>query len=109
HCHDLDTLPIGLALGKFKRKPVVYDAHEIFIAMLGKRIHSAVRSCLQGLEKFMIRRVNLLITTGERLRRYFMDRGAPHVVVVGNWKRLEDFSRTAEQSADIRKRLGIPV
>src|SRR5262249_43998197 len=34
HCHDLDTLPIGYALGRLKRKPVVYDAHESFPDML---------------------------------------------------------------------------
>src|SRR5579864_2662643 len=28
HCHDLDTLPVGFVLGKLKRKPIVYDAHE---------------------------------------------------------------------------------
>jgi len=30
HCHDLDTLPLGFVLGKLKRKPIVYDAHESF-------------------------------------------------------------------------------
>ena len=34
HCHDLDTLPLGFVLGKLKRKPIVYDAHESFPDML---------------------------------------------------------------------------
>jgi glycosyltransferase involved in cell wall biosynthesis len=29
--------------------------------------------------------------------------------VVGNWKRLEDFSRTESQNLDVRRRLGIPA
>ena len=29
-------------------------------------------------------------------------------MVVGNWKRLEDFSRTDEQNLEVRRRLGIP-
>src|SRR5262245_60730858 len=34
HCHDLDTLPLGFILGKLRRKPIVYDAHESFPDML---------------------------------------------------------------------------
>ena len=34
HCHDLDTLPLGFVLGKLRRKPIVYDAHESFPDML---------------------------------------------------------------------------
>ena len=29
-------------------------------------------------------------------------------MVVGNWKRLEDFSRTGQQNEEVRRRLGVP-
>jgi glycosyltransferase involved in cell wall biosynthesis len=108
HCHDLDTLPLGFLLGKLKRKPVVYDAHESFPDMLEGNVHSRVRLGLTWLENFFIRRVDLLITVGEKLRRHFAERGARHSVVVGNWKRLGEFSRTDEQNQQVRRRLGIP-
>lgn len=108
HCHDLDTLPLGFLLGKLKRKPVVYDAHESFPDMLEESVHPKVRLGLAKLENFLIRRVDLLITVGEKLRRHFAARGAKHSVVVGNWKQLQDFSRTEREKLEVRHRLGIP-
>jgi glycosyltransferase involved in cell wall biosynthesis len=108
HCHDLDTLPLGFVLGKLKRKPIVYDAHESFPDMLEGNVHLSVRRGLTRLENFLIRRIDLLITVGEKLRRHFEERGARHSVVVGNWKRLGDFSRTERQNREVRRQLGIP-
>ena len=108
HCHDLDTLPLGFVLGKLKRKPIIYDAHESFPDMLEGNIHPAVQRGLVRLENFLIRRIDLLITVGEKLRAHFADRGARHSVVVGNWKRLQDYSLSEEQNRALRQRLGIP-
>src|SRR5581483_3658124 len=41
--------------------------------------------------------------------RHFAERGARRSVVVGNWKRLSDFSRTAQQNQEVREQLGIPA
>ena len=109
HCHDLDTLPIGFILGKIKRKPIVYDAHESFADMLEGSVPRLVQRALVGLENFLIRRIDLLITVGEKLRSHFTERGARHSVVVGNWKRRGDFSRTEAQNQEVRGRLGIPA
>jgi glycosyltransferase involved in cell wall biosynthesis len=108
HCHDLDTLPIGFLLGKLKRKPVIYDAHESFVDMLGAGIPPIMRRGLTGLENFLLRRADLVITVGEKLRRHLASRGARHSVVVGNWKRLGEFARTEAESFALRGRLGIP-
>lgn len=108
HCHDLDTLPLGFVLGKLKRKPIVYDAHESFPDMLEGSVPRIVQRGLMHLETFLIRRINLLITVGEKLRRHFVERGVRHSVVVGNWKRLEEFARTDRESLEVRGQLGIP-
>jgi len=108
HCHDLDTLPLGFVLGKLKRRPVVYDAHESFPDMLDGNVPDAVQGGLVHLENFFIRRIDVLITVGEKLRRHFAERGARRSVVVGNWKRLVDFSRTEQQNREVRQRLKIP-
>jgi glycosyltransferase involved in cell wall biosynthesis len=108
HCHDLDTLPLGFLLGKLKRKPIVYDAHESFPDMLEGSVPRTMQRTLVRLENFFIRRIDLLITVGEKLRRHFAERGARRSVVVGNWKRLSDFSRTGQQNREVRRRLGIP-
>src|SRR4051794_10902763 len=108
HCHDLDTLPLGFVLGKLKRRPIVYDAHESFPDMLDGNVPGAIQAGLVHLENFFIRRIDLLITVGEKLRRHFADRGARRSVVVGNWKRLGDFTRTELQNQQQRQQLGIP-
>jgi glycosyltransferase involved in cell wall biosynthesis len=108
HCHDLDTLPLGFVLGKLKRKPIVYDAHESFPDMLEGSVPRAIQNGLASLETFLIRRIDLLITVGEKLRRHFAQRGVRRSVVVGNWKRLGEFARTAGQALEVRRRLGIP-
>ena len=108
HCHDLDTLPLGFLLGKLKGKPIVYDAHESFPDMLEGNVPRAIRNGLVWLENFLIRRIDLLVTVGEKLRRHFAERGVRHSVVVGNWKRLGDFSRSEQQNAELRRNLVIP-
>jgi len=108
HCHDLDTLPLGFVLGRLKRKPVIYDAHESFPDMLEGSVPRLVKRGLTYLENFLIRRTDLLITVGEKLRRHFAERGARRTVVVGNWKRPADFARTHEQNLRTRRALGIP-
>lgn len=108
HCHDLDTLPLGFVLAKLKRKPVVYDAHESFPDMLQGSVPEWVRRGLARLENFLLRRMDLLVTVGEKLRRNFEERGARRSVVVGNWKRLSEFERNEQENRETRRRLGIP-
>ena len=107
HCHDLDTLPIGFLVGRLKQKPVVYDAHESFSDMLAGSVPMAIRRGLLALENFLVRRVDLLITVGEKLRRHFAERGARRSVVVGNWKRLADFTRSRDEVSEVRRKLGV--
>jgi glycosyltransferase involved in cell wall biosynthesis len=109
HCHDLDTLPLGYLLGRLKRKPVVYDAHESFPDMLVGNIHPVVQQGLVSVENFLIRRIDLLITVGEKLRQHFAERGARNSVVVGNWKPLREYAYDAQQNLALRERLGIPA
>jgi glycosyltransferase involved in cell wall biosynthesis len=56
-----------------------------------------------------MRRIDLLITVGEKLRRHFAVRGARRSVVVGNWKRLNEYARTHQQNLDVRRKAGIPA
>ena len=108
HCHDLDTLPLGFVLGTLRHKPIIYDAHESFPDMLEGSVPPALLRLLVRLENVLIRRIDLLITVGEKLRQHFAARGARRSVVVGNWKRLAEFTRTPSQIAGIRRAVGVP-
>jgi glycosyltransferase involved in cell wall biosynthesis len=63
---------------------------------------------LVRIENWLIRRIDLLITVGEKLRQHFAGRGAARSTVVGNWKRLEEYERSREQNLEVRRKLGIP-
>ncbi len=39
HCHDFDTLPVGLMWGKPRQVPVIYDAHEYYADLTRPRLH----------------------------------------------------------------------
>lgn len=34
HAHDFDTLPLGLMIARLARKPLLYDAHELYAKMI---------------------------------------------------------------------------
>jgi len=109
HCHDLDTLPLGVLLGRLIGARVLFDAHESFPDMLAGNVNTGLRNLLVKLEDFLIKRVDGLITVGELLRQEYRRRGARRTYVVGNWKRLEDFEPLRDRAKAQRRRLGIPA
>ena len=76
--------------------------------MLVGSVLQAVLGGLRFLERFLFKRTDLLITVGGKLRRHFVSAGARHTAVVGNWKRLEEYIRTAQDNFAVREQLGIP-
>lgn len=107
HCHDLDTLPPGLLLGRLTGARVLFDAHESFPDMLTGSISPGLKSFLVRLEDLLLRRVDGLITVGELLQQEYRRRGARRTHVVGNWKRLQDFEVWRDRVEEERRGLGI--
>ncbi len=108
HCHDLDTLPLGMLLGRLRGARVLFDAHESFPDMLTGNVSAGLKDLLRKLETVLIKRVDALITVGELLRKEYHRRGNRKTYVVGNWKRLDDFEPLRERGYRERQRLGIP-
>jgi glycosyltransferase involved in cell wall biosynthesis len=84
HCHDLDTLPIGIAM-KFVRSKVkiVYDAHEDYSSMIADSAPSPVRAVVTAIERLLPRKADAVLTVNEMLaskiqnRRVFIVRNTP--------------------------------
>jgi glycosyltransferase involved in cell wall biosynthesis len=106
HAHDFDTLPIGFLLAAWKRKKLVYDAHESYVDMLGN-IPRWMKAIIYRVETVLLKRADLLITVGEILRQSLSGRGAKKTCVVGNWKDPDQFQFPAELLAQEKKRLNI--
>jgi glycosyltransferase involved in cell wall biosynthesis len=71
HCHDLDTLPIGIRLKKLRKIPLIYDAHEIWGYMVSFDIPWWKRYI--NLEKRLVKEADIMITVDEPLQEYFAE------------------------------------
>lgn len=108
HCHDFDTLPIGFFIGKLKRKKIIFDAHEKYMAIFEENVAILIKRYISIIEKFLIKYVDALITVGEILREEYIQQGAKNVVVVGNWKLNSEFNIPEERIISKKRELGIP-
>ena len=106
HCHDFDTLPPGYLLAKLKRAKLVYDSHESYVDML-VNVPAILKRAIYATENFLLKRANLVITVGEILKEFLIERGAKNACVVGNWKDPDDFRFPTESLESERLRLGI--
>jgi glycosyltransferase involved in cell wall biosynthesis len=106
HCHDFDTLPLGYLLAKLKRAKLVYDSHESYVDML-VNIPAALKRLIYATENLLLKRADLVITVGEILKEFLIERGAKNACVVGNWKDPDDFKFPIESLESERLRLGI--
>ena len=64
HCHDFDTLPLGKTIAKLRRKPLLYDAHEVYSNMIRKDAGYAAK-VLWPIEKCLSSKAEEIITVNE--------------------------------------------
>ena len=86
HCHDFDTLKVGLWLKKRLGCKLIYDAHEIFGYML-KDEHPILSKIVFSIEKKLVRNVDHIITIDEPFRKHYCSFNKP-VTTVMNCKDL---------------------
>jgi len=109
HAHDFDTLPAGVVLAKIRKKPLIYDSHENYTAMLHGSIPAVMEKAIFATETRLLRSVDMLITVGEILKDEFVERGARNCVVVGNWKNLSEYRLDDACRREMRGQLQIPT
>jgi glycosyltransferase involved in cell wall biosynthesis len=88
HCHDFDTLPLGMFLGLRHHIPVIYDAHEYYADLVATRLNSAIGklmvSSIRKIEPWLVRRADAVITVDENLAAYYRSLNT-QVSVVGHY------------------------
>jgi len=104
HCHDLPSLPVGVLLSAIRRRPLVYDAHEIYGLMMRTRLSALACRLLGAMERMLLRRVDRVVTVSTMLEAHYR-RLHPAVDVVGNWYDAVELDAVAGR--DLRRRLGI--
>ena len=90
HCHDLDTLPIGIKLKKKLGVPLIYDAHEIWGYMVARDLPKIWANYYLWKEKHIIKHVDRIITVNKPLKGYFENISSNPITIVMNCKPLQE-------------------
>lgn len=81
HCHDLDTLPIGIRLKEIAGTPIVYDAHEVFGYMIETDVPQPIVDYVFRMERRLAPRADTIIAVNEAVKDY-IDRVSGHDSIV---------------------------
>lgn len=84
HCHDLDTLPIGVALKRSDGVPLVYDCHEVFGYMIEADVPGVVVDYTFRMERDLAPNADRVITVNEMVKEYIDRVSGKDAVLVRN-------------------------
>lgn len=102
HAHDLQALPWVWLVAKLRRRPVIYDAHEI---STDRTALQRIGNTIARIEGFLARRCEAMIaTTDLRADHFVRQYGVRRPVVLQNRPHFVDVRRTNR----LREALGIP-
>lgn len=85
HCHDLDTLIIGIFFKFVYRVKLIYDSHEYFPGMIQMSSPLFVASIIKIYESCLLYFVDSIIVASSILGEEFKQKIDKPVTVIGNW------------------------
>ncbi|MCX6010285.1 MAG: glycosyltransferase family 4 protein, partial [Chloroflexi bacterium] len=100
HCHDFDTLPIGIRLKRKLGLPLVYDAHEIYGYMTAGFAPGWICRILLGIERRLVTKADRVIAVTEPEKRYFDGMTDKPVSVIMNCKPLQSLKYEPPDNKD---------
>jgi glycosyltransferase involved in cell wall biosynthesis len=89
HCHDFDSLPIGVKLKKKLDLPLIYDAHEFWAYMVAQDLSETWANYYLNMEKKLIKYADKIITVNEPLKKHLNKMTNTPVTIVMNCKPLQ--------------------
>jgi glycosyltransferase involved in cell wall biosynthesis len=89
HCHDLDTLHIGIRLKRRLGLPLIYDAHEIYGYVIARTCPGWTARIFLWWEKRLLKRVDKIINVCEPQKKYFNSITEKPISVIMNCKPLQ--------------------
>jgi len=84
HCHDLDTLPIGVRLKRATGRPLVYDCHEVFGYMIEADVPRLVVNYAFQMERRLAPEADRVIAVNDAVGEYIRRVSGRDVVIVRN-------------------------
>jgi glycosyltransferase involved in cell wall biosynthesis len=88
HCHDFDSLPVGILYSKLRRLPLIYDAREYYAELIRPRLTGItgrfLYKCIRFFESLGARIATAVITVDETLSDIYTQYNRK-VVVIGHF------------------------
>lgn len=88
HCHNLDTLVVGVLLKKKLDIKLIYDVHEIFGYMIARNMPDTIVKIVFYMEKKLVKYVNNIITVTDTVAEYLKSICDKPISIVMNCKDL---------------------
>lgn len=102
---DFYTLPFVTIIAKLKKAKVYYNSRELYAYIGGLHNRPYLQALIRIIEKFFIRKVNLVLTTGEMDSKFLEDYyKINNTLVIRNIPLL----RVPKEKVDFRKKYNIP-
>ena len=90
HCHDLDTLPLGVIISKIKNCKIIYDAHEDYVGMVEQSIPDFFSKLLEKIEIKYMKKTDSIITVNEAVVKVLKNRSDKDIEIVMNCPPLKN-------------------
>ncbi|MFQ6127718.1 MAG: glycosyltransferase family 4 protein [Thermoplasmata archaeon] len=84
HAHDLDTLVLGFFLSRLRSAKLVYDAHELYWAMIEDSVPGWLKSLVEKIERKLVPRADVVLTVTPQIAQLVESYGARRVELVMN-------------------------
>jgi len=84
YANDLDTLPAAFLASKIKRKPLLYDSHELFTEVPELVNRPQIQKFWRTIEKWLLPKLKEMITVNESIAKIFNDQYKINTSVVRN-------------------------
>lgn len=102
--NDLDTLTANALASIIRRKPLIYDSHELFTELPELQNRKFVKRIWQLAEKLFIKRVKSMITVCDSIASYYNNKYGIKPIIIRNIPKKRNLS-----AKDFRKELGLPL
>lgn len=82
--NDLDTLLANYLVSRLRRKPLIFDSHEMFCYVAELRVGSIQQRVWLGLERVIVPHLKYITTVCKPIKQYFFDKYKVNAEIIRN-------------------------